>query len=56
MAFLARRASSGNRLDTLAVTHSSHMCEYVARGIRGMVRELKVDRPYSEYFSCDCLG
>ena len=56
VAFLARRASSGNRLDTLVVTHSSHMCEYAVKEIRGTVRELKVDRPYPEYFSCDYMG
>ena len=40
MTFLARRVSSGNRLDTLTITNSS-VCPEVMEGIRGMVRELK---------------
>ena len=42
--FLARRASLGNRLDTLVI-RGSHVCLEVAESIRGMVRELVVDRP-----------
>ena len=42
--FLARRASLGNRLDTLVIG-GSHVCSEVAESIRGMVRELVVDRP-----------
>ena len=42
--FLARRVSSGNRLDTLDIISSYHMCPEVMEGIRGMVRvfELRV--------------
>jgi len=42
VAFLANRVSSGNRLDTLVIAHSSHMCPDVTEGIRGMVRELRI--------------
>jgi len=41
--FLSRRASSGNRLDTLVVNGSSHMCPGVVEDIRGMVRELRTN-------------
>jgi len=41
--FLARRVSSGNRLDTLIIVRSPHMRPEVMEGIRGMVRELKID-------------
>ena len=41
---LARRVSSGDRLDTPVIAHS-HMCSEVTEGIRGMARELAVDRP-----------
>ena len=40
--FLAHRASSGNRLDTLLIVRSPHMCPEVMEGIKGMVRELKI--------------
>ena len=36
--FLVCRVSSENRLDTLEVTSSTHMCPKVMEGIRGMVR------------------
>ena len=36
--FLARRVSSGNRLDTLKIAGYTYMCPEVMEGIRGMVR------------------
>jgi len=42
--FLAYRASSGNRLDTVEISDSSHMPPGVMRVIGGMVRELGLDR------------
>ena len=45
--FLEHRASSGNRLDTLVIDGSAHLCPGVEKGIRSMVREFiapKVDR------------
>jgi len=42
--FLAHRVSSGNRLDTLVIIRSPHMCPEVVGGIKGMVRELKIHR------------
>ena len=41
--FLACRVSSGNRLDTLVIAGSPHVCRQVIKAIRGMVRELKAD-------------
>lgn len=41
MTFLACRISSGNRLDTLVITHS-HICPEVAKTVGGMVRELEI--------------
>ena len=41
--FLPHRVFSGNRLDTLVVTDSRHMCQEVIEGIRGLVRESKVE-------------
>lgn len=43
MAFLAYRVSAGNRLDTLVIVGSHHMCRQVVEDVRGMVRELKAD-------------
>ena len=43
MIFLARRVSSGNRLDTLVIANSSSMCLEVMKGIRGLVRELRLE-------------
>ena len=43
MTFLARRVSSGNRLDTLTIANSSSVCPEVMEDIRGMVRELKLE-------------
>ena len=40
--FLAHRVSSGNRLDTLVIISSPHMCTDVTESIRGMVRELRI--------------
>ena len=48
MTFLERCALSGNRLDTLMIDGSAHLCPEVEKGIRSMVREFiapKVDRP-----------
>ena len=42
--FLSRRASSGNRLDTLVIDESSHMCLGVMEDIEDMVGELITDR------------
>ena len=41
--FLAHHVSSGNRLDTLVILRSPHMCPEVVEGIRGMVRELRIE-------------
>ena len=41
--FLAHRLSSGSRLDTLVIVSSPHMCPDVMEGIRGMVRELRIE-------------
>ena len=43
--FLGRRMSSGNRLDTLEIACSPHMCQEVTKDIGAMVRELKDNRP-----------
>ena len=43
VALLACRVSSGNRLDTLVIDGSPHVCPEVVGCIRGMVRELKAD-------------
>ena len=43
MTFLGCRVSSGNRLDTLTITDSPSMSPEVMEGIRGMVRELKLE-------------
>ena len=45
VAFLACSLSSGNRLGTLVITDSAHMCPEVVKSIRGMVRELVVVCP-----------
>ena len=42
--FLASRVSSGNRLDTLVISNSPGVPPEVMEGIRGMVRELKIDQ------------
>ena len=52
--FLACRVSSGNRLDTLQITDSPHMCQELMEDIRGMVRELKVHRPHSVWLFGTC--
>ena len=44
VAFLACRASSGNRLDTLRIVGYYDTCPEVMEAIRGMVRKLKVGR------------
>ena len=41
--FLSHRASSGNKLSSLLIDGPCHMCFRVSQGIRGVVRELKVD-------------
>ena len=41
--FLAHRVSSRNRLDTLVIVRSPHMCPQVVDRIRGMVRELRIE-------------
>ena len=43
--FLARRMSSGNRLDVLEISTSPHMCPEVVEIISGAVQELKVKYP-----------
>jgi len=43
--FLSRRASSGNRLDTLEISWSPHMCPEVVESIRGAVQEIKIELP-----------
>ena len=52
--FLACRVSSGNRLDTLEIADSSHMCLEVMDGIRDMVQELVVTRlnPVCPFNTC----
>ena len=42
---LARRASSGNQLDTLQISHSSHMCMEMAENIRSVVRHFQTEDP-----------
>ena len=44
--FLARRVSSGNRLDTLEISDSSRMTPEVMKAVRGMVRELNIESPF----------
>ena len=41
--FLAYRVSSGNRLVTLEIVNSPHMCPDVIDGIRDMVQELRIE-------------
>jgi len=41
--FLAHRMSSGNRLDTLVIVPPDYMRPAVMEGIRGMVRELRIE-------------
>ena len=41
--FLAHRMSSGNRLGTLVIVHPYDMSPEVTEGIRGMVRELRIE-------------
>jgi len=43
-AFLAHRASSGNPLSSLTIVDSPHMCLPEKEHLRGVVRELRVDR------------
>jgi len=43
IASLARRASSGNRLDALEISGSSHMCAEVVEEIRSMVRHFRTE-------------
>ena len=43
MSFLESRVLSGSRLDTLVISDSSDMPPEVVEGIKGMVRELKID-------------
>jgi len=43
--FLARRMSSGNRLDTLMIVRLPHMHPWVMGSIRSMVRELRIGVP-----------
>ena len=52
--FLFRRASSGNRLETLVIDRSSHMCLEVAEDIRRMVGELRTDHldPVCPFGTC----
>ena len=40
--FLAYRAYSGNKLGTLTIAHSPHICPKVINGIRNIVQELRV--------------
>lgn len=47
MTYLAGRVSSGNRLDTLVISDSPDMPSRVADGLKGMVRELKIDKSNS---------
>jgi len=41
--FLTHRVSSGSRLNTLVIVSSPHMCPDVVKGIRGIVRELRIE-------------
>ena len=52
--FLSCRASSGNRLDTLEIFGSPHMCPATVDVVRGMVRELKIDNsnPLCPFGTC----
>ena len=43
--FLARRASSGNCLNTLEISCSPHMCPAVVESIGGVVQKSKIERP-----------
>ena len=43
IAFLHRRASSGNALDSLRIEGPCHMCLEVSLRVRSMVRRLKID-------------
>jgi len=43
IAFLFRRASSGNPLDSLRIDGPCHMCVGVSRRVREMVRRLEID-------------
>ena len=53
--FLAHCVSSGNRLDTLVIVRSAHMCSDVMESIRGMVRELKIeDQDRRDRFRLKC--
>lgn len=59
--FLSRRASVGNRLDSLTISGSSHVCSDVVEDIRGMVENFEVLRgPEVEDSTicprCGCLG
>ena len=52
--FLSRRASSGNRLNTLKVSYSDHMCLEVVESIKGMVREFSAGNmaPLCSFGTC----
>ena len=43
MTFLSRRASSGNRLDSLEMSYSPHMCLELVERIRSMVRGFSIE-------------
>jgi len=52
--FLAQRVSSGNRLDTLVIVRSPHICPGVMESMRGKVRELRIEdqRPRHPHDEC----
>ena len=57
ISFLSYRSSSGNRLDSLLIDGSCHVCFRLARRIRGMVGNFKVDKGCEESwcpYSTDC--
>ena len=54
--FLAHRASSGDRLDTLKVSRSDHMCREAVENIEGTVREFLAEEMVSLCPLGTCLG
>ena len=53
--FLARRASSGNRLDVLNISWSPHMCSEVVESISGVVQKLTIECQNPDCPSGTCL-
>jgi len=53
---LSRRASFGNRLDVLHISHSSHMCTEVVENIRSATRHFFIEDPSPPSSFDTCLG